>query len=115
MTIGERLKQLREARGLSQLELAKRTGINNHSLSNYERGHRKPPLEAQKKLAEFYNVTIDYLVNGNEEAPVQTLDDFFANNQEIIYNGIPLNKQDIDLIINNLQYIVSMKKLRQEA
>lgn len=43
-----RLKELRLKRGLSQQELAKKVGISNQSISSYEKGVRKPKIEAWK-------------------------------------------------------------------
>ncbi|MFC7443471.1 helix-turn-helix domain-containing protein [Laceyella putida] len=118
MTLGERLKQLREKRGLSQIEVSKRTGIPNHSLSNYERDQRTPPIESQRILADFYHVSLDYLVNGVRNIPKQTLDeyldDYLENNQEIIFDGMRLSEEDVEYLINNFKLFVSMKKTRQK-
>ena len=56
-----RLKELRLKRGLSQQELAKKVGISNQSISSYEKGVRKPKIEAWEKIADYFGVSIAYL------------------------------------------------------
>lgn len=60
-TTGERIKKLRERRDWSQLELAKRVGINNSVLSRIEAGKRPVETELLKKFSEIFDVTTDYL------------------------------------------------------
>ncbi|MDZ5711611.1 helix-turn-helix domain-containing protein [Jeotgalibacillus haloalkalitolerans] len=62
MSIGDRLRDLREKRGISQLELSRRLDIPNQNISNYERGYRTPDYEALKKFADFYEVSTDYIL-----------------------------------------------------
>ncbi len=57
-----RIKDLREDRDLKQSDLAKVTGIDQRTISNYETGKTNPDSEALIKLADFFNVSIDYLV-----------------------------------------------------
>ena len=61
-TFSERLRQLRTAAGLSQMEFSKRIGVSKSSVNMYERGERELPLWAAIKLAEYYHVSLDYLV-----------------------------------------------------
>jgi transcriptional regulator with XRE-family HTH domain len=58
---GERLKQLREARGLSQERLAEILNTTRSRIGNYERGIRQPDFEMQEAIADFFNVSLDYL------------------------------------------------------
>ena len=53
-----RLRELRLKRGLSQQELAKKVGISNQSISSYEKGVRKPKIEAWEKLADYFGVSV---------------------------------------------------------
>jgi len=64
--IGKRLRYLREKRGLSQLELARRLDIPNQNISNYERDFRQPDYETLIKLSEFFDVSTDYLLKGED-------------------------------------------------
>lgn len=61
-----RLKKLREAKGLSQAELAKIIGISASSIGMYEQGRRTPEVETLKKIANYFNVPTDYLIFSTE-------------------------------------------------
>ena len=56
------LKELRNSRGYTQIGLQMQTGIEQALLSKYETGERVPPTETLLRLAEFYNVSIDYIL-----------------------------------------------------
>ncbi len=58
----KRLRELREERGLIQGELADKIGISRQSVTLYERETRVPDIEVLAKLAEFFEVTSDYLI-----------------------------------------------------
>lgn len=62
----ERLKEARIKKGLSQRDVERETGINYSTLSNFETGRRETNLENLKKLADFYEISIDWLL-GREE------------------------------------------------
>jgi transcriptional regulator with XRE-family HTH domain len=62
MSLGSRLKKEREKRNWSQVYVAKKIGISNAVLSNYERDYRDPDTETLKKLALLYGVKTDYLL-----------------------------------------------------
>ena len=60
------LRKLRRERGLTQLALQTKTGIEQALLSKYETGQRVPPTETLILLADFYGVSIDYLLGRTE-------------------------------------------------
>ena len=60
--IKNRLRDLREDLDLRQIDVAKATGIDQKTLSNYETGKTNPDSYSLIKLADFYQVTIDYLL-----------------------------------------------------
>ena len=57
-----RIRDLREDRDISQGDIARYLMCDQSLYSKYERGEREIPLRLIIKLAEFYNVSIDYLV-----------------------------------------------------
>ncbi len=59
------LKKIRKKNNLTQLTIAKELGIATNTYSQYESGKRKPSIETLQKLADFYNVSIDSLINGD--------------------------------------------------
>lgn len=56
-----RIKDLRAEKGISQNELAKALGLTQQAISAYENGLREPDLETLQKIADFFNVSVDYL------------------------------------------------------
>ena len=58
MGVAQRLKDLREAAGLSQAELARETGLTRKSIINYENGYREPNSKAMAALERYFHVTI---------------------------------------------------------
>lgn len=57
-----RIRELREHKGLRQIDVAEVTGIDQKTLSNYETGKTNPDSYALIRLADFFGVSIDYLV-----------------------------------------------------
>ena len=59
MTFGERLKELRLAAGMTQDELAEKTGIKKQSISRYENSEREPNIRTAKRIADALGVTLE--------------------------------------------------------
>ena len=62
------LRLLRKSRGYTQIAVQMKTGIEQALLSKFENGERIPPTETLIRLAEFYNVSIDYIL-GRTDVP----------------------------------------------
>lgn len=62
MRFSIRLKELREERGLSQMMLAKVTGISQSSIARWELEKADPTATSLIVLAKFFNETVDYLL-----------------------------------------------------
>ena len=60
------LKIIRKQRRFSQLKVALDLNISREALSHYENGKRSPDLEMLRKLSQYFNVSIDFLINGKE-------------------------------------------------
>ena len=70
VTIGNRIKELRTSKNLTQEDIAKMVKVSKATISNYEKGKVSPPIELLIKLAERYDVSIDWLCGlSNEEIP----------------------------------------------
>ena len=66
----ERIRNLREDRDLTQQDIAKVLNCTQACYSHYESGKRDLPTEVLEKLADFYGVSIDYLLGRtNQKAP----------------------------------------------
>lgn len=68
-----RLSELRKEKGLSQKDFGKIIGAAQNTVSQWENGSREPDNETINRIANFFNVSIDYLL-GNESTPTTTID-----------------------------------------
>lgn len=80
MTVYERIESLRKSTGLSQGKLEKELGFSNGSVSKWKTS--TPTPERLQKLADFFGVTVDYLMNGKEETPEEKKPTL-SNNEEL--------------------------------
>lgn len=64
-----RIKELRQSKGLSQTELAQKVGISKQAVSHYETEKRHPKIEAWQKLADFFEVPVPYLQGFEMQTP----------------------------------------------
>lgn len=83
MTIHEKIKKLRNDRGLTQDELAERLGFTRSTIATWE-GNIIPPYQKLVKLAEFFGVSVDYF---NER----------ANNESSVNNFLVATEKHISL------------------
>ncbi len=63
MAFGKRIKALRESKALSQKELGEIVHVSPNSISAYERGVKNPPIHVLIGLAQFFNVSVDYILD----------------------------------------------------
>ncbi|MBE6992023.1 MAG: helix-turn-helix transcriptional regulator [Ruminococcaceae bacterium] len=61
MKYTERIRSLREDRDLSQTKVAELLNVGQKTYSDYELGRTRIPVDSLIKLAEFYNVSMDYI------------------------------------------------------
>ena len=60
--LNDRIRQLREASGLTQVELARELAVTKQSVSNWENNNIQPSVEMVIAIADFFGVTMDYLL-----------------------------------------------------
>ena len=60
------LKEIRKARKFSQMKVAMDLNISREALSHYENNKREPSIDLLNKMSEYFNVSIDYLINGED-------------------------------------------------
>jgi len=63
------LKKVRKQKGLSQLKVAMDLSISREALSYYENGKRSPDIQMLLLLSDYFDVSIDYLIRGEEFVP----------------------------------------------
>lgn len=96
-TFGERFKELRKMKKLTQEKLAEMFSINKSSISRYEKNTQMPEMDTLKKFANFFDVSIDYLLGRTDVKNINS-----EEYRKIEFNPT-LNKkdmQDIEKILN---------------
>jgi len=66
MSFGKRVSELRKQHKISQEELSNKIGVHQNVIGRYEREEAKPSIEIASKLADIFNVSLDYLVGKTE-------------------------------------------------
>jgi len=65
VVIGERIRKLRNSKGLTQKELGKLLNMNKTTISHYEKGERSPSIETLIKISDYFKVDIKYTLGMN--------------------------------------------------
>ena len=68
MNLGNRIEELRKQKGWSQNELAKRAEISREIIGRYERNDANTSIDIAKRLADVFEVSLDYLAGSTEQA-----------------------------------------------
>lgn len=99
---GERLKGLREDRGLTQEELAAHIGISEPQIWRYEKGDSEPRADTILKLAVFFGVSTDYLL-GNSDFPGMLVEGELSPRESAVLAAMRRgdNYQAVKVIVND--------------
>jgi transcriptional regulator with XRE-family HTH domain len=100
--IGERIRNERQYRGYSQQQIADYLDISRSSVSLMENGERKISSIELRQLADFFNTTIDYLVN--ESSPDSTAD---QDVQMVARAARELSREDREEVIRFAEFLRS--------
>ncbi|MDE1523320.1 helix-turn-helix domain-containing protein [Ligilactobacillus salivarius] len=97
--IGYRISELRKQAGMSQFQLAKVLDIATSTLGMYETGKREPSLKVMNRIANYFNVTTDYLLGRPEKKDDNTKTADIDDDDVIFtYEGRQIPKEDLELI-----------------
>ncbi len=103
---GDELKKLRNKFGYTQKDLSNILGIKQTTISNYEKGLRFPDADKLKQISDLFNVSIDYLLNG-EDKKVVNKNNYLINKEEYkeflqyLLNGYKNKARDLILNMYN--------------
>lgn len=97
--IGQRIRDLRKQKRMSQTELAKSAGVSQTTVTAWETGKAEPSSSAVARLADIFNVTTDYLL-GRPSKQETKKDDVELSDDDVImtWRGKPLSDEDRELI-----------------
>lgn len=89
--LGNRIQELRKARNMSQVDLAKALNVTKQSVSNWENSNIQPSIDMLVRIAEYFSVSTDYLLG-------------LETRRYLEITGLnPLQIQHIQLIIDDLR------------
>jgi len=133
ISIGKRIKKLREQQDKTQEELAEKAGITRSALANYESGVREPKGIILVRIAEALKTTTDYLLTGKDEEishqasdpstpswwyrdtpPTDVELEEFLHKANVYFDGAPLDEEDKEDIITYLKVKWEREKKKRE-
>ncbi len=68
--LNERIRQLREAKNLTQVQLAAKLSVTKQSVSNWENNYIQPSVEMVMAIADVFGVTVDYLLERTDKQQI---------------------------------------------
>lgn len=86
MKFSEVLRLLRDREKLTQTEMAEKLGISRSAVGMYEQGKREPDFEIEEKIADYFNVTLDYLRTGAGNLRIESNESFSPTERTILTN-----------------------------
>jgi HTH-type transcriptional regulator xre len=107
----ERLKKLRKKEKLTQKDIATFLNISQPAYQQFESGKKKMNLETMEKLADFFNVSTDYLLGKTDiPDPESDIDLDSAIDNSVAYDGTPITDNDREIIKDFLKDYFANKK-----
>ncbi|WP_052356624.1 helix-turn-helix domain-containing protein [[Clostridium] dakarense] len=121
-----RLKSLRKEKGLTLEEMAKDLGTTKVTLSRYENGVREPKVETLITLANYFNVSTDYLFARTDNKTFLSTKDMtdvkkaidevlssFEYSDDLMFDGEPINKNEFYSFLQSLEVVFNVAKKKQ--
>ncbi|MBZ4662813.1 MAG: hypothetical protein JG776_495 [Caloramator sp.] len=134
-TFGDRLKMLRKERGMTGTELGRLLNVSKVAISNWENGNRFPDKDMLLKIAELFNVSVDYLLGKtdvrNQEPSISKPDmprftpkeerdiakrlekmrEDLLQQQGLMFYGEPVSEEAIESILAALEFGIRQAKI----
>lgn len=119
MHIGERIKNLRNKRNLTQEQLGKYLNVGKSTISQYENNINTPDITTLIKIANYFNTSVEYLLGNTDDPrplkeiiknPGSPLDKLLKEYNIDFYNLKEFNEEDMKDIIKYIQFVASKKK-----
>lgn len=99
-SFSDRIKSLRERKGWTKTYVASHLGIKMQTYANYEYGIREPDLKLVNNIAKLFEVSTDYLLNGNKVTPKKAKEVDLADKDALLmYQGKPVSDEDKEMIL----------------
>ncbi|HDR4425052.1 TPA: helix-turn-helix domain-containing protein [Bacillus cereus] len=129
--LGKKIAELRKNQKLSQYDLADRLEFSRGKLANYEQGQREPDYDTLKKIADFFEVSTDYLLDRTEKKELvsnltpglsekeerdiakdleKTLEQLENSDEALMFDGEPIDEHTKEMIRISLENSMRMAK-----
>jgi transcriptional regulator with XRE-family HTH domain len=105
LTVGKRLKEVRERLGLTQKQVSGYLGINQVQLSYYETSKREIGLGDLEKLSRLYGYTVDHFVNGDADGSADMI--------SVAFKAGEVNDADMKLILWAKQFLDNVYEMNE--
>lgn len=121
--------KLRDSKGVKDADVVKATGITKSTFSDWKSGRSKPKDEKLKKIADYFGVTIDYLMEGKDSEQTSSklnrkdekdIKEIIANTEQLLkqdglmFDGKPASQEAIDSILSAMQIGMEMAKKKNK-
>lgn len=126
----EIFEQLLQKHGVNAYKVAKATGVTQSTLSDWKRGRSTPKTENMKKLADYFGVSIDYLMTGNEDEKKgassltkrdeKEINTILSNTEQLLqqeglmFDGDPASPEAIESILSAMKIGMEMAKQKNK-
>ena len=101
-------EQLLQKYGVTAYKVSKETGVTQSTLSDWKRGRSTPKTDNMKKIADYFGVTVDYLMTG-EEAKDTTPEVSRIETLAAHFEGDELSEEEMDEIMNYVEVVKSRR------
>ncbi len=109
MNFGQNLRDIREERGIYQKELAAYLNVSISTVSNYENGVHLPDLDVLYQIAEFFNISADYLLGRTQyQYDIKLLNRTLSKNYtvtDLVNTVIELPSKEKDSLMEYIDYL----------
>jgi len=109
-----RLKQLREEKGITQEALGNAIGQTKSNISKYERGTLEPSIDTLKQIAQFFDVSIDFLIEFEtniSKVSIHEQQNIYFTEKKICFSKKDLLEEDI-ILVETLIETLKIKNLK---
>lgn len=117
MEFGEFLAKIRRERGIYQKELAKYLNVTVATISNYEKGIHSPDIYTLVKIADYFNVSTDYLLQRTSyKLTINTLNAKLSDNytmSDLMNTTLELDDHNMDALLDYYELLVMRNSISQ--
>lgn len=126
----EIFEQLLQRNGISAYRVAKEAGVTQTALSNWKNGRNTPSAPTLQKIADYFGVSIDYLMTGKEDSvekepqlkpkDERDIKNILDNTEQLLkqdglmFDGQPASQEAIDSILSAMQIGMEMAKKKNK-